>query len=151
MSDLESGVIIVKGINDVTIKNYYKESSPNGRYMPETLTTSFNHLIEINVKENKYRIVYKIIDICSDRNETPFSNLFLNCISFNTIDDNAIQAYNLSIEDVLKKGMMGKERREEYLALSKPKFQDISTTLINQIKATMSSIEKSVSTVEESW
>ena len=47
MNDLESGTIIIKGINEVTYKNSMKELYPNKKYVEEYAKTKFNHLIEI--------------------------------------------------------------------------------------------------------
>ena len=46
---------------------------------------------------------------------------------------------------------MGKEKREAFLALSRPMFQEINTRLSDNIKLTMLSIEKSVSESNDNW
>jgi hypothetical protein len=147
MNELESGTIIVKGINEVQYKNTAKQLYPNNKYIPETATLNFNHLIEINIKDNKYRVIYKIINI----NSEGYNNLFFNCINLDTIDDSVIQLYNLDIETSLKKGLIGKEKRETYLSLSKPMFQEINASLMDNIKLTMLSIDKSVSIPNDNW
>jgi hypothetical protein len=147
MNELESGIIIVKGINEVEYKNTAKQIYPNSKKMPETATVRFNHLIEFNIKDNKFRIIYKITGV----NSEGYDNLFFNCINLDTIDNNAIQTYNGAIEELLKKGVMGKEKREAFLALSRPMFQEINTRLSDNIKLTMLSIEKSVSESNDNW
>ena len=147
MNDLESGTIIVKGINEVEFKNTAKQIYPNSKNMPETATVKFNHLIEFNIKDNKFRIIYKITGV----NSEVYDNLFFNSINLDTIDNNAIQTYNGAIEEMLKKGGIGKEKRKTFLDLSIPMFQDINIRLSDNIKLTMLSIEKSVYESNDNW
>jgi Domain of unknown function (DUF4468) with TBP-like fold len=147
MNDLESGTIIVKGINVVQYKNTAKQLYPNNKYIPETTTLNFNHLIEINIKDNKYRIIYKITGLDYEG----YDNLFFNCINLDTLDNNAIHLYNQSIEEPLKKALMGKEKREKVLALSKPMFIEINAILRDNIILTILSIGKSVSEKNDNW
>jgi len=147
MNDIESGTIIVKGINEVEFKNTAKQIYPNSKNMPETATVKFNHLIEFNIKDNKFRIIYKITGV----NSEGYDNLFFNCINLDTIDNNAIQTYNGAIEEMLKKGGIGKEKRKTFLDLSIPMFQDINIRLSDNIKLTMLSIEKSVYESNDNW
>lgn len=147
MNELESGTIIVKGINEVQFRNPYKQLYPNDKYISEISAVNFNHLIEINIKDNKYRIIYKITGVDSEG----YESLFFSCISLDTIDDNAIQSYNLTNERILKKGLIGKEKRDALLSLSKPMFQEIKKILTENIKLTMLSIEKAISTTNDNW
>jgi hypothetical protein len=147
MNDLESGTIIVKGINVVEYKNPARQLYPNNKYISEIASVNFNHLIEINIKDNKYRIIYKITDAESEG----FNDLFFNCIKLDTLDNNEIEIYNLAIEEPLKKGLVGKEKRETFLALSKPMFQEISTKLRDNINLTILSIGKTVSENNDNW
>jgi hypothetical protein len=147
MNDLESGTIIVKGINEVHYKNTLKQLYPNNTLISEIATVMFNHLIEINIKDNKYRVIYKITNADSEG----YDNLFFNCITLDTINDNAIQLYNLEMEKNLKKGLIGKEKREEFLSKTKPMFEEIIATLKDHIKTTMLSIDKSISTAKDNW
>jgi hypothetical protein len=147
MNDLESGTIIVKGINVVEYINPAKQMYPNNKYISEITSVNFNHLIEINIKDNKYRIIYKITDVDSEG----YDNLFFNCIKLDTLDNNEIEIYNHAIEEPLKKGLVGKEKREAFLALSKPMFQEINTKLRDNITLTILSINKSVSENNDNW
>jgi hypothetical protein len=150
MNDLESGTIIIKGINEVSYKNSMKEIYPNNKYIQEYVSTKFNHLIEINIKDNKFRIIYKITDIASE--DAGYNNLIFNCISFNGLNDTAINEYNEKMEILLKQGLIGKEKREKFKSLTKPTFQELSESIINDIKATMQYIEKSVNeATKDKW
>jgi len=150
MNDLESGTIIIKGINEVTYKNSMKELYPNNKSVEEYTKTKFNHLIEINIKDNKFRIIYKITDIAAE--DVGYNILTFNCIGFNGISENAITEYNEKMDGLLKQGLIGKEKREKFKSLTKPMFEVLSENLTTNIKATMQSIEKSISeATKDKW
>jgi hypothetical protein len=150
MNDLESGTIIVKGINEVVYKNNMKTIYPNNKYISEYTTAKFNHLIEINIKENRYRIIYKIIDVTSADPGADF--IIVKCINLNGSNESAIRDYNELLDESLKKALIGAKKREEFQSQSKPMFNEINTQLLNDIKQTMKSIEKSVkSKSKEEW
>lgn len=150
MNDLESGTIIIKGINETIYKNSIKELYPNNKFVQEYTKTKFNHLIEINIKDNKFRIIYKITDIASE--DGGYNTLTFNCISFSEVNENAITEYNAKMDGLLKQGLIGKEKREKFKSLTKPMFEGLNNNLINDIKVTMQSIEKSISeTTKDKW
>jgi hypothetical protein len=150
MNDLESGTIIIKGINEVIYKNSMKELYPNNKYLLEYTTTKFNHLIEINIKDNRFRIIYRITDIASE--DGGYNYLILNLIAFDGINDNAITAYNDKMEPLLKMGLIGKEKREKYKSLTKPMFIVLNDNLVADIKLTMQSIVLSINkTTKDEW
>jgi hypothetical protein len=155
MNDLESGTIIIKGINEVNYNNLMIEILPK---VQEYSKTNFNHLIEINIKDNKFRIVYKITNIIIE--DIGLNSLFLNCISFDGKNENAILAYNEKIEEVLKRGFfvnqgyyfVGKGKREQLKSLTKAFFEEVSNALVSDIKSTIKSIEKSITeTQKDNW
>jgi hypothetical protein len=150
MNDLESGTIIIKGINEVIYKNSMKELYPNNKYVEEYSRTKFNHLIEINIKDNKFRIIYKITDIATE--DVGYNSLIFNCIDFNGIKESAIIEYNDKMDGLLKQGLIGKEKRENFKSLTKPMFESLSNSLVSDIKATMTSIEKSITeSTKDKW
>jgi len=142
MNDNESGTIIIKGINEVVYKNTWKSLYPNNKYITEYSTTKFNHLIEINIKDNKYRVIYKIIDIASE--DAGFNDMIFKCISFNGINEKYIDEYNEVIDGNLKKGLIGEKKRENFISLTKPMFEELNSSILNDIKLTMKSTEQSV-------
>ena len=142
MNEKESGTIIIKGINEVVYKNTWKFLYPKNKYITEYSTTKFNHLIEINIKDNRYRVIYKITDIASE--EAEFNDMFFKCISFNRINEKYIDEYNEVIDGNLKKGMIGKKKRENFKSLTKPMFEELNSSILFDIKLTMKSIEQSV-------
>ena len=150
MNDLESGTIIIKGINEVSYKNSMKELYPNNKYIEEYSKTKFNHLIEINIVDNKYRIIYKITDIATE--DVGYNSLIFNCIGFDGINENAVTEYNDKMEELLKQGMVGKDKREKFKSSTKPTFEELNNSLVKDIKETMQSIEKSITeTTKDKW
>ena len=150
MNDKEAGTIIIKGINEVVYKNTMKTLFPKNKYIEEYTTTKFNHLIEINVKDNRYRVIYRIIDIASE--DVGFNHMFFKCISFDGNNDKAISEYNEFIDGSLKKGLIGKKKREKFKFLTKPMFDELNKSLVNDFKLTMKSIEQSVkSKKKDDW
>ena len=56
------------------------------------------------------------------------------------------------MEGLLKQGFIGKEKREKFKSLTKPMFEELSNTLVNDIKVTMQSIEKTITeTAKDKW
>ena len=142
MHDKESGTIIIKGINEVVYKNTSKSIYPNNKYIQDYVTTKFNHLIQIDIKDNRYRIIYRITDIASE--DVGFNSIIFKCISLDGTNEVSIAEYNNLITEYLKKGLVGEKKRTEILSLTKPMFEEINANLLNDIKTTMKSIEKSV-------
>ena len=110
MNDLESGTIIIKGINEVKHKNPLKIIYPN--LAAEFTTLKFNHLIEVNVKDNKFRIIYKLIEIYM------FDTTVINdskMISVNLDDSRKaeVEEYMVLMEESFKKAYKNKEKREK--------------------------------------
>jgi hypothetical protein len=141
MNDLESGNIIIKGINEVKYKNPIKIIYPN--YLAEYATSKFNHLIEINVKDNKFRIIYKLIEIymvdATVINDTKMINVNLDGSRKSELEE-----YMVIMDENYKKVYKNKEKREKLLEAIKFSFEEININLRNDMKATMLSIEKLV-------
>ncbi|MFC6858807.1 DUF4468 domain-containing protein [Zunongwangia atlantica] len=155
MNDKDGGNIIVKGINSITYKNNIKELYPNNKFIAETITNKFNHTIEVNIKENKYRIIYTLSDIIPPAEATQYSmegqfDLIFDMIDFTGVKEDKIEVYNAYLDNLLKKGLMGKKKRQKMKDLSKPIFTDLTNSLEDNIKATMLSIKESVSTTSTS-
>ena len=149
LNDKDAGNIIIKGINESTYKNALKEVYPNNAYIPEYNTIKFNHTIEINIKEDRYRIIYTLTDIINDTAKeyqgfgTPTA-LVNALISLNGIKQDDIDAYNNFIEETWKKYWVGKKRRNKQKELTKPVFEELNKSVIEDIKLTMKSIKKSI-------
>jgi hypothetical protein len=150
MNDKEAGTIIIKGINEVVYKNTMKSLYPKNKYIPEYSTTKFNHLIEINIKDNRYRVVYKITDIADK--DLGVNNILLKCINFNGKNEQAILEYSKIFDENIKKGAIGKKKREQFMSSIKLMFEELNNNILIDIKSTIKSIEESVeSKKKDDW
>lgn len=149
MNDKESGDIIVKGINEATYKNVMKELFPKNKYLQDYNTLDFNHTLDINVKDNKYRVTYSLTDIIkpqglSDYNIDDQYKVIFDMIDFTGLKQDKISDYNIYIEDLYKKSLVGKKKRAKAQELTVPIYEEMIKGVSESMKATMLSIEKSV-------
>ena len=142
INDLETGKIIINGINEISYKSLARALDPRNENIPEYSSLKFNYLIKINIHDDGYNIMYKMVDLVSENMEK--NNLFFNCINLNHSNEIALKEYNKQNDMFLIEGLVGKKKREEYSTLAGPMFQDINNTLIFDLKLTMTLIEKSV-------
>lgn len=141
MNDLESGTIIIKGLNEVKYKNPLKIIYPN--LVAEFTTIKFNHLIEVNVKDNKFRIIYKLIEIYMFDATVINDSKMIN-VNLDGSRKAEVEEYMVLMEESFKKAYKNKEKREKLLEAYRLSFEEINTNLINDMKATMQSVEKSI-------
>ena len=64
--------------------------------------------LEINIKDNRYRIIYRTIDIASVI--SPNDHFNNDCVNFNGVEQNVIESYNEKMEGLLKIGFFGKKK-----------------------------------------
>ena len=158
LSDAGGGNIVVKGINEVNYTNSYKTIS-NSKYVQPTISTKLNHLIDISVKDNRFRIVYRItyfvptsISVNSIMTTNPLELAAFGCINLNGPTDVSIEFYNKVYEPYLKMGSVGKTKRELFFTQTKPMFDECNANLIVDIKKTMLSIQSAVtSPTKDGW
>ena len=149
MSDLESGTIIIKGINEVKYKNPGKIMYPN--MLSEFTIMKLNHLIEINIKDNKFRIIYKLIDTYMI-DATVVNDSKMIFVNFDDSRNSEVVEYFNIMEQNFKKMYKNIEKREKYIEAYKESFVEINNILKNDIKNTMLSVEKSVlSETKDGW
>jgi hypothetical protein len=149
LNDSESGTIIIKGINEITYSNL--AGKVISKSSPESNTAKFNHTIEINVKENKFRVIYKLTDMISpDPSVTTFTNLLFDAIILNGDNSVPMKAYIDVMEPMLKKGFIGMEKREQWKVAIVETFKGINEKIISSLKNTISSIDKSI-LAEDKW
>lgn len=151
LSDAEGGNVVVKGINEAKCKNNSKVLMPNAK-IDEYSVMKFNHLIEINIKDNKFRIIYKITDYVMEIDGYEnIKNMTFKGINFNGVDDTSIAALYEFSEQSLKDGLVGKEKRDRFLSLLKPTYEELNANIIANIKVTMESIAKSTTVDSDGW
>ena len=155
MIDSEAGNIIVKGINEIVYKNLMKEFYPNNKYMQDFNTVKFNHTIEINIKDDKFRVVYTLTDIVTETEMTGYEHINEMVFDLNDLTglkEEPVMRYNNFIEETWKKAFLGKTKREKMQQMTRPVFEQINKDIIVSIKSTMQSIAKTVnSSTNSDW
>ena len=148
LSDGEGGNIVVKGINETKYKNTYKILYANSSFVPVDYPLLLNHLIEVNIKDNKYRITYRISNYEPAMPSVPYSldKYAFDCINFNGSSDASILEYSNQVNSLLKMGLIGATKRATITALTKPSFDEFNANLVANIKTTMLSIQSAVTT-----
>ena len=154
LNDKESGNIIVKGINEALYKNVMKELYPKNKYMKEYNSVKFNHTLEINVKENKYRIIYTLTEIITPKPVAGYNleyqyDMIFDMIDFTGLKQDKVDNYNNYIEELWRKALVGKKKRENFKKITRPTFEEMNKGVTESIKLTMLSIEKSVKTTKK--
>lgn len=144
MNDKESGTIIVKGINEL----FYESQIPFKRtqYVPSTFGLRFRHLIEINIQDNRYRVIYKIIDLLNEEQITygVANSLIFNCINFSDNNDIDLIEYNEIKSKLLNDLWVGKNKRELVLSQTLPMFEEMNEKIKLDIYIKIKSLEDSV-------
>ena len=151
LSDADGGNIVVKGINEVSYPTNSKILFPNMKSLPETTFIKFNHLIEINIKDNRFRINYKIIDIDYDPNAISYltpeqKKMNIDSVNLNGMSDSVLLEVSEATDANLKKAFIGKEKRTNYIIAMKQMYIQRIIDLVTNMKATISAIQSSVTT-----
>jgi hypothetical protein len=151
LSDVDAGNIIVKGINEVSYPNISKIIYPNMKSISDIATMKLNHLIEINIRDNKFRIIYKIVDFHIDPAMAGYMTpemikMSNDVINLNGISDAALFTTSEFLDMSFKKSMIGKEKRDLVKESIKPTYDELNRNLIANMKTTMLSIQSAVTT-----
>jgi hypothetical protein len=150
LNDLESGTIIVKGINTIVNKSFIKSflhPDLQKKASFNTMTYNFSHLIEINIKDNKFRVKYLITkyeDYGSD-------NEIFKRINFEGIDNNTEEDYNALADGLLETFMIDKKNKQAVRDAMKPMLDEMNSSLENDVKNTLESIYKTATEKTEGW
>ena len=154
MNDKESGIMIVKGLSAVSFINPTRAIYPKTKAFPTKNKMLLNHLLEIKVKDNKYRLIYTISGIA---NASPKNTMHTNpntfgCINLNGAKDESIGKFNYYWKEYFKTSMMSKKKQVKYLSLSKPIFEEINSTIVLSFVSNFISITKMVNeTSNDDW
>lgn len=143
-NDKESGNIIVKGINKAIYKNVTEEY----------ITVKINHTLEINVKNNRYRLIYTSTDVmdlkpvAGDNLEQQYDLIF-NMIDFTGLKQDKVDNYDNYVEELWKNELVGKRKRAKLKEQTRPAFEKMNEELIQSIKLTMLSAQKTVKSIKK--
>lgn len=156
LNDNAAGNIIVKGISEMEYKNAVKEYFPNNKSMEDFTTKRFKHTMEINVKDNKYRILYTLTEIVYEQSEIyymdEYNDLIFDLIDFTGLKQEPENNYNIFIDQLWKKNLMGKKKREKIPEITKSLYQEMDNGILAYIKKIMESIDGTIkSTKNNDW
>jgi hypothetical protein len=152
MNDKESGIMIVKGLSAVSYINPSRATYPKTKVFPIRNEMLLNHLLEIKVKENKYRLIYTISRIADG---SPKNTMYANpntfdCINLKGVTDESIVKFNYHWRKSFGKSISKKEAK--YLSLSKPTFDEINSKMALSFVSNFISITKMVNeTSDDDW
>ena len=156
LNDAEAGTIVIKGNADYPIKNYFKPFLnylfQNSNY--DYFYNPFSHLIQIDIKDNKFRVKYTITGCNNSSSSFEINNKEIyNGINF--IDHNNVFVdYNAFADSYIKAYYIGatKKNKEKFIAVLKPFFEEVNVVLEREIKITMESINLSIKSAEnDKW
>jgi hypothetical protein len=160
LNDIESGAIVVKGIDIVKFINPVKEIKyKNEKYSSAYQLINYYYTLEINIKDNKFRMIYDItsisetyLDVFLNVNKVIPEELIFNCLSFNEVDPKFISSYNAKLENFYQgKSEKKTKEREQIILSTKPMFLELTSNLNLVAKETMLSIYKDVIGNNSKW
>jgi hypothetical protein len=154
LNDADTGNIIIKSSDKIMYKCLYLSFLPKiyiekGSF--EYILGTYGNLIEIDVKDNKYRVKYTINQCIKDFNNDINTTELYKGINF--INDNYDNVdYNILADSYCKYFNIKKKDRENFILTLKPTFKEINTVLEKVIKTSLLSIDELVkSTKNDKW
>ena len=107
----------------------------------------FYHFIELNVKDNKMRVIYKITE--PSNVDIGWNDIVFNVIKLNGVDQISMANFKNKIDEILKKGFSGKKKREIFKKKLDPFIEQVNQDILENIKVRILSIYSSVKTGRE--
>ena len=135
LNDIESGTIIVRGINTVYFKNYYQALTPEIKMIDTVAYTKYNHLLEINVKDEKIRINFKLNNIAFD--DAGLNEIIFSTINLQGVTPEQIVKFNNFLDDKYAVTMKKTNFIANYQSIVNPMFNEISVNSLTDIKKTI--------------
>lgn len=157
LNDKEAGNIIVKGINTVQYKNVSKKLDPDNDLISDYSEVKYNHTIEFNIKNGKYRVIYTLTDIVSPGQIAGFNvddlySIIYECTDFTGVKQEGVNLYNSYIEGMYKNTFVSKKKREKILSMTEPALNEINNSVKKDVENTFDDIHKSVnSKSKDDW
>lgn len=137
-SDPEAGTMEVEEVNQVFYKNIGKLMYPKRSGMAEMLSGDFSYHIDLVFEEGTYMVKYKLTGM--EKEMYGRDELFLECIDFEEIDEDALDAYNESMNKLLIMNAVFKKRRDIFRDNSRSQFEDASQNVLNSMTSNMGSL-----------
>lgn len=148
LSDISTGTIIVRGINNVEYKNYNKVIFPENKSQEENAFLKLNHVLEINIKDEKIRIIYKLTSLATEDNG--MNEVVFNTINLAGVTPIQISNYNNHLENMFKNLPMDNSLTK-FKSITEEMFGEISSKLFINVKKTMGSIVEINNSENQKW
>ena len=157
LNDSNAGNIIVKGQNDAVYKEVLLLIYPQRKLtLSEYASIKLSHTIEINIRDNKFRIIYSLTSHVPYIGIDQYGlikkklKLIFSMINFSGLKDEQVEIYNEATKDGVL--FMGKKKKREMLTYTKPIFEQFNKDLIANIKYILLSIQETVNlTKKDDW
>lgn len=137
-SDPKAGTLEVEEVSQVFYKNIGQLMYPKRSGMAEMLSGDFSYHIDLVFEDGTYMVKYELTGMAKEmygRDE-----LFYECIDFEEIDENALEAYNESMNKLLLMNAVFKKRRDIFRENSRSQFEDASQNVLNAMTSNMGSL-----------
>lgn len=138
--DIEKGLLKINGETKVLYKNIGKELYPKRSAMAEVLEARFGHIMEINVNEEDYDIMFSVVDMKEEMYKK--QDVFFECINFKEINEEDLSEYNRAMDKLLKANLVFKKRREVFAENSRSQFEEVSSFLLNEGEVSIFSLNE---------
>lgn len=150
MNDKDAGILVVKGVDNFIVFNPIKRIRMNNSLITEKVSIKFHHTIQIEVKDNKFRVKYSF-----DRfgNGYYFGNItdwiFINSLwdslDFNNpIDLTKIEFYKKKVDELLKMYNVSKRKRQSVVTNLNSFVPHLLNVLRKKVEITGRSISMSI-------
>ena len=108
--------------------------------MAEVLEARFGHIMEINVNEEDYDIMFSVVDMKEEMYKK--QDVFFECINFKEINEEDLSEYNRAMDKLLKANLVFKKRREVFAENSRSQFEEVSSFLLNEGEVSIFSLNE---------
>lgn len=110
--------------------------------------------MEVNVKENKFRIVYSLTSAYNPNNSNNINvdteiRLGFDMIDFTGLKQEKVDLYNNWVENLWKSAWISKKKREKFKSTTRPFYEGVIEGLKMNITSTMNSIYNNVNSIKK--
>ena len=141
-NDPNAGNMTATERSEVYYKNIGKQMYPKRSGMAELLTGTFNYLIAIGVEDGSYMVKYTLTSM--EKEMYGKDEEFFDCVNFEELDPEALEAYNKAMIKLLKMNVVLKGKRQIFLDNSAAQFEEVSNNIMSAIMANMGYMHQAV-------
>lgn len=142
LSDINSGNIIVKGVNSINLPiKALSMFSLGGN--PTTITLEYNHITEITVKDGKFRIINHYENKPKEISKNDKYRWVVEYLNFNGIPQEILETERKELEPGLVSAFVGKKKRDLFFGQHYKESNDANNILLESAKKTIMSLVSS--------